>query len=234
MEVDDASGQSNAETKSADKCIRDKGLGPMLLVGAVAIFLVFHGFRKTRFQTTRINPEIENSRHIYSRFDPNTANLRELSLIPGLGPSLAEKLVQFRQEKRLTKPEDLLDIHGIGPVTIAKIREWFVWEEGDSANEGQEYPSVKNTEKNQGKLPVLRPPKLKSGDPKLDLNNAAGDDLLRLPGVGPALVRRIIEERKVKPFSSVDDLMRVPGIGPKTFAKIKSMIKVGNSEKNGE
>lgn len=234
MEVRDTSGQSLAEEKSADKRIRGSGLGPMLLVGVVAILLVFHGFRKARFQTGRTSPGDVTLQHSHAQLDPNTANARELGLIPGLGPSLAEKLVQFRREKRLTQPEDLLGIQGIGPATITKIRDWFVWEEGFSANGGQQFPAEKITEKSQGKMPALRTPKLKSGDPKLDLNSAAADDLLRLPGVGPVLVRRIIEEREIKPFSSVDDLMRVPGIGPKTFDKIKLMVKIGDSKKTGE
>lgn len=234
MEVGESSGQAMAEFKSADKRSCGMGLGPMLLIGAVAILLAFHGFRKTRFQPGRTNPTIWSSQSNHAKFDPNTANLRELSLIPGLGPSLAEKLVEFRREKRLTRPEDLLEIHGIGPATVGKLEQWFVWVERDSIEEVRKLPAEKFPEKNQGNMPFVRSAKLKAGDPKLDINTAGSEDLVRLPGVGPALVRRIIEEREVKPFSSVDDLMRVPGIGPKTFAKIKSMINVGNSEKNGK
>jgi competence ComEA-like helix-hairpin-helix protein len=138
--------------------------------------------------------------------------------------------VEFRQGKRLAKPGDLLQVPGIGPVTVDKIREWFVWDEIDLSDEYQPAVNVPEKSIKQGNLLGNRAGKIKTGDLLLDINTAEIGELIRLPGVGPTLARRVLEERGVKPFSSVDDLMRVPGIGPKTFAKIKSMIKVGSSD----
>ncbi|XOV74369.1 MAG: ComEA family DNA-binding protein [Phycisphaerales bacterium] len=43
-----------------------------------------------------------------------------------------------------------------------------------------------------------------------------------LPRIGPALARRIVEDRAVSGrFASVDDLDRVPGIGPRTVEAIR-------------
>jgi competence ComEA-like helix-hairpin-helix protein len=53
------------------------------------------------------------------------------------------------------------------------------------------------------------------GPAPINLNSAGPDELQRLPGVGPVLAGRILEERAAGgPFASVEDLVRVPGMGP--------------------
>jgi competence ComEA-like helix-hairpin-helix protein len=49
---------------------------------------------------------------------------------------------------------------------------------------------------------------------RLDPNTASEAELARLPRVGPALARRIVEDRERNgPFRSAGDLARVPGVG---------------------
>jgi competence ComEA-like helix-hairpin-helix protein len=51
---------------------------------------------------------------------------------------------------------------------------------------------------------------------RLDPNTAPEAELARLPRVGPALARRIVEDRERNgPFRSAGDLARVPGVGPR-------------------
>lgn len=60
----------------------------------------------------------------------------------------------------------------------------------------------------------------------IDLNTASAAELDLLPGIGPALAARIIEDRAAHgPFRSLDDLDRVSGIGPKTVAKLAPFAK---------
>ena len=55
----------------------------------------------------------------------------------------------------------------------------------------------------------------------VDLDTAPESLLVTLPGIGPALARRIAQDRaKVGPFGSVSALTRVPGIGEKTAARL--------------
>lgn len=58
---------------------------------------------------------------------------------------------------------------------------------------------------------------------KVNLNTATPDELDRLPGVGPAMISRIIAHR---PFRNVRALDDVPGIGPARYAEIEPLVTV--------
>lgn len=61
---------------------------------------------------------------------------------------------------------------------------------------------------------------------KIDINQASAKELVKLPGVGPALAKRIIQARKVKPFAHAKELIaRVKGIGPAKYKKIAGWVK---------
>ncbi len=57
--------------------------------------------------------------------------------------------------------------------------------------------------------------------PCVDLNSADRSDLERIADIGADRSRQIIEQRLVKPFSSLDDLVRVTGVGPGTIEDIR-------------
>lgn len=61
----------------------------------------------------------------------------------------------------------------------------------------------------------------------LDINLATAKELEALPGIGPVLAQRIVEERnRVGKFSTIEDLLEVKGIGKKKLAMIRSRIKI--------
>lgn len=51
----------------------------------------------------------------------NTASVDQLMALPGVGPSLAARIVEFRQERRFEEPKHLLRVRGIGKATYAKL-----------------------------------------------------------------------------------------------------------------
>jgi len=69
-----------------------------------------------------------------------------------------------------------------------------------------------------------------AADPRpLDLNRASADEISRLPGVGPNLARRIVEERDRRGrFESPDGLRGILGLGPKKLAALREHVTVGD------
>lgn len=57
---------------------------------------------------------------------------------------------------------------------------------------------------------------------RIDPNTTSQAEPESLPGIGPALARRIIEGR---PYHSVDDLLRVKGIGEKKLEEIRPLVR---------
>lgn len=63
----------------------------------------------------------------------------------------------------------------------------------------------------------------------LDVNRAAVAELAALPGVGPGLAQRIVEERARRGrFDSPEALRYVLGMGPKKLAAIRRFITVSD------
>lgn len=72
-------------------------------------------------------------------------------------------------------------------------------------------------------VPVLDASTTASSRGPVNLNTATADELDRLPGIGPAMIERIIAAR---PFRSVRDLDRVAGIGPKRLKDLEPLVTV--------
>ena len=61
----------------------------------------------------------------------------------------------------------------------------------------------------------------------LNLNTATKEELIALPGIGPAKAQAILDYRTAHgAFKSVEELKDVKGIGAKRFEKLKSELTV--------
>jgi competence protein ComEA len=63
-------------------------------------------------------------------------------------------------------------------------------------------------------------------EPVVDLNRAPPEELESLPGVGPSTAAAIVRHRQGRPFASVDDLLAVPGIGPAKLEALRDRVRV--------
>ena len=61
---------------------------------------------------------------------------------------------------------------------------------------------------------------------KVNLNTADQKRLESLPGIGPAMAKKIINYRAKGKFTSIEDIMQIPGISTKKFNAMKELLEV--------
>ncbi len=61
----------------------------------------------------------------------------------------------------------------------------------------------------------------------VNLNTASAAELDRLPGIGPSLAKEVIAYRESHgAFAAIEDLLLVPGIGPAKLAALQDLVCV--------
>jgi competence ComEA-like helix-hairpin-helix protein len=190
-------------------------------LGFVALLLVLAGLARAIHRPPAFAPELEpldlpafeqkidsaveaaarRSRPLAAgeKVDPNHASDEELNRLPGVGPALAARIVAERERGGpFRTTADLRRVPGIGARTLERLTPHLALPSGPAS------PTSANT----------------AGEP-LDLNRASAVDLQQLPGIGPALARRIVAYRdSTGGFRSLDELGRVSGIGPVLRARL--------------
>ena len=89
-------------------------------------------------QTIEIQEEIKNQNSNLAKYNANngteqqskvnlnTANEEELQIAPGIGPSKAKAIIEYRNEYgNFESVDELIEIKGIGDKTLLKIRDYY-------------------------------------------------------------------------------------------------------------
>ena len=73
----------------------------------------------------------QTSKSLEGQVNINTASVAELELLPGIGPAIAQRIVDYRKEHPFKERNQIMRVKGIGQKTFAKIKD-FLSVEGDT------------------------------------------------------------------------------------------------------
>ena len=152
--------------------------------------------------------------------DVNTATQSQLETLPGIGPSKAIAILEFRNTNGPFKSmSDLDKVPGIGPSTLANLNGLVSFGEGAApASNAPAAPAAPASTGGDAEAPPPAPRPASSGS-GVNINTASASELQKLPGIGPSKAAAIIADRDTRgAFKSCADLDRVQGIGPATVA----------------
>jgi competence protein ComEA len=160
------------------------------------------------------------------RIDVNSATAAQLARLPRVGLSLAKTIVADRQAHGAFAGLSELDrVAGIGPGVLRTLEPVV---EFGALREGGSPPGLGAGVGTAFALPppggVSSPRSGRQGT-ALNVNRATVVELEALPGIGPALARRIVADREARgPFAAVQALDRIPGIGPALVARLGTLV----------
>jgi competence protein ComEA len=99
----------------------------------IAGILVLLVIRYSQNRTYIANPQAPEGLELLDRIDPNTADEATLAALPNIGPAMARRIIEDRQQYRLAHPDhppyrqisDLDRVKGIGPATLENLKPYL-------------------------------------------------------------------------------------------------------------
>jgi competence protein ComEA len=220
------------QTKSLPTRLFSSIVGLAFLVAALAFgTLPVHGQSKT------------------GRVDVNSADVKTLETLPGIGSTLADRIVAGRPYHSV---DDLSKVKGLSKSKINGIQDKITFgttttkkstaktskktttpetssTDTSTSSRGKSTKSTTTSESSGSK--TVSPTgsssgKLPSGQ-TVNINTATAEQLDALPGIGPSKAQAIIDYRNEHGrFTSIEDIQNVKGIKEGEFSKIKDYIRV--------
>ncbi len=182
-----------------------------------------------------------------SPVDVNSADAKTLETLPGIGSTLANRIVANRPYRNLG---DLAKVKGLSQSRLDAIKDSITF--GPATSATKETAKKETTAKSR-ETAIPQPSTASSSAPSkptaaataptptgsavgklapgemVNINTATAEQLDALPGIGPVKAQAIIEYREQHgPFKSIEEIENVKGIKGGTFSKIKEHIKVSD------
>jgi competence protein ComEA len=196
------------------------------------------------FSTTTVQGQSKSK----TKVDVNSANVETLQTLPGIGPTLADRIVAGRPYKNA---DDLTKVKGLSKSKVDAIQDQITFgttkksttksskktttpetSSTDSSSSSKSKSSSKSTTASDSSGSKTVSPtgsssgKLAAGQ-TVNINTATAEQLDALPGIGPTKAQAIIDYRNEHGrFSSIEDIQNVKGIKEGEFSKIKDYIRV--------
>ena len=152
----------------------------------------------------------------YQNFDPNTITEKEWTQL-GVPPKTIATIKKYISKGgRFYKPEDLKKIWGLSPQKCDELIPYVKIESGASFQPHKSSTPFSSKTNHQIKKATI-----------IEINSADSLMIESLPGIGPALTKRIIAYRnKMGGFYTIEQLKEVWGLQDSVYQKIKDKIIV--------
>jgi competence protein ComEA len=221
------------QTKSLPTRLISSIVAPVILVAALAFStLTAQGQTKTK-----------------GRVDVNSADVKTLETLPGIGSALADRIVAGRPYHSV---DDLAKVKGLSKSKIDAIQDRITFgttttkksttksskktttpetSATDTSTSSRSKSSKSTTTSESSGSKTVSPTGSSTGKmapgQTVNINTATAEQLDALPGIGPSKAQAIIDYRNEHGrFSSIEDIQNVKGIKEGEFSKIKDYIRV--------
>lgn len=101
--------------------IREFRLAGGFLLAVFALLSVLTGFQEAAYAAPKSESKVQMQSSALVNI--NRANVEELETIRGIGPVLAQRIIQYRQDNgQFNRVDDLVQVKGIGEAKLEKIK----------------------------------------------------------------------------------------------------------------
>lgn len=178
--------------------------------------------RTTKVTTRTVKTTAAATAEEFVMLDINSASAEELTKLKGVGETLANEIINYRETSgKFKNIEEIMKVRGIGESIFNDIRDHIyvvdpVYDEPEETDAGNENNT--NEEEHSPSLEELAP---------IDINTAEKDILLLLPNVDEDIADRIIEFReRTGGFQSEYELLLIEGLSRSDVSEIMDYINI--------